>query len=116
MEYIIFLVTIQGPFLYLIWKTYQKHSGELKENIRHLKKQNEHIANFMDTLRMSLEKISEDIYGKGEVNARFFQIEKNLKDLKKSFRDIEVYTGLNPANQSLEELSSTPSLKDKDFI
>ena len=114
MEYIIFLLTIQIPFLYFIWKIFQKHSFEVKKDMQHLKKQNEHIANFMDTLRMSVEKMSEDIYGSGKVNSRIFQIEKEFEELKHCFRQMELYTGLNTNSGSLE--SSLSSLKNKDFI
>ena len=115
MEYIIFLLTIQLPFLYLAWKIVQKNSSEITRSMRILKTQNEHIANFMDTLRLSVEKISEDIYGNGKVNARMFQIEKNIKELKKSFQQMELYTGLNTSSNALEDLTSSSSLKEKDF-
>ena len=111
MEYIIFLLTIQCPFLYFIWKIAQKQSIETGKNLRVLKKQNEHIANFMDTLRMTIERISEDIYGSGKVNSRMFQIEKKIVELKKDFHQMEVYTGLNTGNSALED----SSLKEKDF-
>ena len=114
MDYIIFLITIQVPFLYLIWRLFQKNSLEGREELKSLRKQNEHIVNFMDTLKMSFEKMSEDIYGNGKVNSRLFEMEKNIKSLQKQFRDMELYTGLKTNTSSLDDLSS-PSLKDKDF-
>lgn len=115
MEYIIFLLTIQCPFLYLIWRLFQSRDLETRASLRAFKKQNEHIANFMDTLRMSVEKISEDIYGRGKVNARMFQIEKEAREMKKRLNQMELYTGLNSSNKTLDELSADPSLKEKDF-
>ncbi len=100
----------------MIWKITQKQNLEVSRNIRVLKKQNEHIANFMDTLRMSIEKISEDIYGNGKVNARMFQTEKEIEDLKKNFKQIAVYTGLNTKTSALDSLISSNSLKGKDFM
>ncbi len=79
-----------------------------------LKKQNEHIANFMDTLRMSVEKISEDVYGNGKVNSRMFYMEKELNELKTRIRQMELYTGLRSSDK-LESLSSSSTLKDKSF-
>ncbi len=114
MEYIIFLLTIQLPFLYFIWKIVQKSGFETRKNIRSLKKHNEHIAGFMDTLRVSIEKISEDVYGSGKVNSKMFQLEKDIKELKVNFRQMEIYTGLSANNESLE--SSLPGLKEKDFV
>lgn len=115
MEYIIFLATIQLPFLYLVWKLFQRHSSETINALRSLKIQQEHIANFMDTLKMSIERISEDIYGNGKVNSRMFQIEKEITDLKKCFNQMEIYTGLNTSSKTLEDISSSASLKEKTF-
>ena len=112
MDYLIFMITIQGPFLYLGWRLFQKQNTENKQLNRSLKKQNEHIANFMDTLKMSIERISEDLYGQGKINSRFFEIEKNYKQLKDKIYDMETYTGLNNS----EKYSPSPVLKEKDFI
>ena len=114
MEYIIFMVTIQMPFLYVIWKMNQKRSSEINSNMRVLKKKHEHIANFMDTLRLSIEKISEDVYGKGKVNTRLFEAERELQELRKCFRQMEIYTGLQTHHSIEEELPSDP-LKDNEL-
>ena len=115
MEYIIFLLTIQLPFLYIIWKLVQKQTSEMGRNMRVLKKQKEHIANFMDTLRMSVEKISEDVYGNGKVNSRMFQMERDITELKKCFQQMEIYTGLKTRSSVLDDLTSSSHLKDKEF-
>ena len=115
MEYIIFLITIQIPFLYLIWKFFQQRNLEAGKNMRALKKQTDYIANFMNTLKMTVEKISEDIYENGKINSRIFQIEKDIKDLKTSFRQMELYTGLRTSEKTFESLSSSSKLKEKDF-
>lgn len=115
MEYIVFLLTIQVPFLYLIWKFTQKHRAETNKVLRSLKTQNGHIASFMDTLRMSVEKISEDIYGQGKVNSQMFHIEKKIQDMKIRFHQLELYTGLNTSNQDKKPINPSPALKDKDF-
>ncbi|MDE0092135.1 MAG: hypothetical protein OXN83_02480 [Oligoflexia bacterium] len=107
MDYIIFMITIQAPFLYLIWRLFQKNSLETREELKNLRKQNEHIVNFMDTLKLSFEKMSEDIYGNGKVNSRLFEIEKNFKTLQKQFQDMELYTGVTTSPQSLENISSS---------
>lgn len=114
MDYIIFMASIQAPFLYLIWRLFQKNSLTTRKELKSLRKQNEHIVNFMDTLKLTFEKMSEDIYGTGKVNSRIFEIEKNLKSLKNQLKDMELYTGLNTSSSSLEDFKSSP-LKDKDF-
>ena len=110
MDYIIFMATIQSPFLYLIWRFFRIQNSENKNLIRALKQQNEHRAYFIDTLKMSIERISEDLYGKGKINSRFFEIEKNYTSLKNKINDMEVYTGLNNSEPY------SPVLKEKDFI
>ena len=115
MDYIIFMATIQAPFLYLIWRLFQKNSLEIREELKNLRKQKEHIVNFMDTLKLSFEKMAEDVYGNGKVNSRLFEMENHLKTLQKQFQDMELYTGLNTSANSVEDLSSSASLKDKDF-
>ncbi|MCY4321068.1 MAG: hypothetical protein OXC37_01485 [Bdellovibrionaceae bacterium] len=115
MEYIIFMITIQSPFLYLIWRLFQKNSLQIREELKNLRKQNEHIVNFMDTLKLSFEKMSEDIYGNGKVNSRIFQIETSLKNMQKQFKNMELYTGVNTSESSLENLQSSSYLKEKDF-
>ena len=116
MAYIIFLVTIQTPFLYLIWKLFQRQSLKNNRNVQILKKQNEHIANFMDTLRLSVEKISDDIYSqKGLIPSRLNPIEKDIKELRGRVRQLELYTGLNAKIPIEKEISSSNFIKDKDW-
>ena len=116
MAYIIFLITIQSPFLYFIWKLFQRQSLKSNRNLQILRKQNEHIANFMDTLRLSVEKISDDIYNKkGAFPSRLENIEGEIKDIKENLRQMELYTGLNTKTLIEEEINSSPFIKDKDF-
>lgn len=115
MAYIIFLLTIQAPFLYFIWKLFERQSLKLNRNLQILKKQAEHIANFMDTLRMSVEKISDDIYSKkGILPSKLEKMERELKEIKHRLQQVEVYTGLN-TNNPIEDLGSSPFIKDKAF-
>ena len=114
MDYIIFMATIQTPFLYIMWRLFQKNSLTIRKELKSLSKQNQHIVNFMDTLKLSFEKMSEDIYGNGKVNSRIFEIENQLITFKKQLQDMELYTGLNTSSNSLEDFRSAP-LKDKDF-
>ena len=114
MEYIIFMVTIQIPFLYIIWRFFHKERFEQRQDLRNLKKQKEHISRFMDTLKMSLERVSEDLYGTGKINTRFQDLEKQILNFQSKLEDMELYTGLN--NVKPKEFSPSPILKDKSFI
>ena len=114
MEYIMFMATIQAPFLYLIWRFFQKEQSEHRQALRSLRKQNQHISHFMDTLKMSLERVSEDLYGKGKINTRFQNLEKKILNFQSKLEDMELYTGLN--NPKSKEFSPNPVLKDKNFI
>lgn len=116
MDYIIFMATIQLPFLYVIWKFFNQQLIRNEDSVNLLKKQNEHIARFMDTLKMSLERISEDLYGKGKINTRFFEIERNYKELQKKFSDMEFYTGLNSGEVKKEPVPMSEDVSEKDFV
>lgn len=115
MEYIMFMVSIQTPFLYFIWRLFHKEQKEHRQALRSLKKQNEHISRFMDTLKMSLERVSEDLYGAGKISARFKNLEDNILNFQSKLEDMEIYTGLNNTPES-KEFSPSPILKDKSFI
>ena len=108
------MATIQIPFLYLIWRLFHKEQFEHKQTLRTLKKQNEHISRFMDTLKMSLERISDDLYGKGKINSRFQELEGKVLTFQSKLEDMELYTGLT--NSKVKEFSPAPVLKDKSFI
>jgi len=112
MEYIMFMVTIQFPFLYLIWRLFHKEQYEHKQTLKTLKKQNENITRFIDTLKMSLERVSEDLYGKGKINSRFEDLESKVLDFQSKLEDMELYTGLTNS----KGFSPSPVLKDKSFI
>ena len=113
-QYIMFMITIQTPFLYLIWRLFQKEQQEQRLTLRKIKKQNEHITRFIDTLKMSLEKVSEDLYGSGTINTRFNELEKKTSNFQAKLEDMELYTGLN--NINTKESTPSPILKDKSFI
>ena len=114
MEYILFMTTIQAPILYLIWRLFQKEQAEHRQTLRNLKKQNESISRFMDTLKMSLERVSEDLYGRGKISVRFQGLEEKILHFQSKLEDMELYTGLN--NTKAKEFSPSPTLKDKSFI
>ena len=111
MEYILFLITIQGPFLYFIWIMFSRYRKNNNEEVKILKEQNRNIANFLDTVRLSVEKMSEDLYGNGKVNSRMFEIEKKIHTLRKDLKEVELFTGLS-SNYSKEDSST----KDQNFI
>lgn len=117
MDYIIFFASIQIPFLYIIWKMLNNKSFKQQQNLQILQKQHAHIANFMDTLRLSIEKISEDIYGKdGFVNkTNWKKAEQEIKNIQAKIHELEIYTGVSTESKPLESLIDSASLKDTRF-
>ena len=81
-----------------------------------LKTQIEHTTKFMDTLAMSIEKMSQDIYRDGKVGSKIAYIEKEVDTMKNRFKQIEIYTGLSLENNAMDDISSSSPLKEKDFI
>ena len=51
MEYIIFMIAIQAPFLYLIWRLFNIEKAEYRKAVRNLKNQNENMTRVVDTLK-----------------------------------------------------------------
>ena len=103
MEYIIFLITIQTPFLYFIWKVFKTDQKRTLANLRMLETRMGQIRNLVEALRLSMEKSSDDVEKDMEkirtiyalTNARLNQLEK--------------YTGLG------EERPNSSLLKSHDF-
>lgn len=103
MEYIIFLITIQIPFLYFIWKVFKTHQNRTHTNLRMLETRMGQIRNLVEALRLSTEKSSDDL-------------EKDMEKIRAIYaltsariNQLEKYTGL-------EEAGSTPAiLKNHDF-
>ena len=114
MDYIIFMLSIQLPFLYIVWKFYQKPFSKNQKEIQALKTQNRSLASFIETLKISIERISENISKGGKVDLKISNTEDEIKQLQKSIRQLEIYTGLS-AEDKLPEGFPASSLKGKDF-
>ena len=104
MEYIIFLATIQLPFLYFIWKLFKTYQNRLLVNLRILETRIGQLRNLVETLRLSTEKASDDLEKDLEkIRAVYALTNVRLKQLEK-------YTGLRP-----NDFAPSSILKDKDF-
>ena len=109
MEYFIFLITIQLPFCYLVWKFFQGHETRTASNLRILNTQSERMTHMIDTLRLSIEKSADDLY------RRVKKMETEQKLIKSRIYQIEKYTGLRSNINSPVEFPSSDSIQDKDF-
>ncbi|MGI9548627.1 MAG: hypothetical protein ACR2M7_01415 [Bdellovibrionales bacterium] len=108
MEYFIFLISIQFPFCYLIWKFFQMRSSRIARHIRTLNHQSERTIHLLETLRLSFEKSADDMY----IRMKKMEAEKEM--MKTRLQQLEKYTGLrSQAHSNL--LSSINSLQEKDF-
>ena len=103
MEYIIFLITIQTPFLYLIWKVFKTHQNRTHANLRMLETRMGQIRNLVEALRLSMEKSSDNL-------------EKDMEKIRAIYaltsariNQLEKYTGLDEAG------SNHSILKDHNF-
>ena len=115
MDYIIFLVSIQLPFLYIVWKFYQKPFSKNQKKIQDLEKQNRNLASFVETLKMSIERISDNLSKGGKVDLKISQTEQELRQLQKNVRQLEIYTGLTAEDKLTDGFPPASSLKGKDF-
>ena len=103
MEYIIFLITIQVPFLYLIWKVFKTHQNRIHANLRMLETRMGQIRNLVEALRLSMEKSSDNLEKDVEkIRAIYALTSARINQLEK-------YTGLG------EDQSASAILKNHDF-
>ena len=101
MDYIIFLITIQAPFLYFIWKIFQTRQNRLLVVLRTLETRMGQTRNLLEALRLSLEKTAGDLEKDMEkIRAAYALTAFRLKKLEK-------YTGL--------EDDSSPVLRSGDI-
>ena len=105
MQYIIFLITIQLPFIYLFWKIFQIYQTKYNKILSNLVIQTKTTVNSVDMLRLSLEKSTENIY------SRLKDIEKKQGLIESRIFQLEKYTGLRSNSSNL-----TDTLADKDLI
>ena len=101
MDYIIFLITIQAPFLYFIWKIFQTRQNRLLATLRALETRMGQARNLLEAQRLSLEKTGGDL-------------EKDMEKIRAAYaltafrmKRLEKYTGL--------EDDSSPALRSEDI-
>ena len=117
MDYIIFLVTLQLPFIYLFWRFFKGHERRMNVNLRLFKKQIDQTNSLFETLRAISDKnretLQETCKNLEEENAQLkLTIQRYNKIYEERLRELERCTGINP---SLSPLASSPPLKGKDF-
>lgn len=112
MQYIIFMLTIQLPFIYLVWKFFKNYESKSFQAVKTLSTQTRKTAAVMDMLRMSLEKSTEDVY------SRLKAVEGKPELIESRIYQLEKYTGLRSNSPSINNPSvgsSLSSLDEKDF-
>ena len=112
MDYIIFLATIQIPFVYLVWRMFRSHGSRLerdsRERLRDMDSRQRRVSHLVDIFKMTLEK------SQAELAARIENLEGRVTELEK-------YTGLR-AEAAAEtaawpaEAAAAPPLRDKNFL
>lgn len=103
MEYIIFLITIQAPFLYFIWKMFQTRQARLLVSLRMLETRMGQMRSLVEALRLSTEKAIDNLEKDVEkIRGVHALINIRLKQLEK-------YTGLR------DDLPSSSPVKNEDF-
>ena len=106
MEYFIFLATIQLPFVYLIWKVFQKQQGKVLVNLRAMEKSLYKTQKLTETLSLSMDKNLDQVQSNLEKVRSFYALNSTRLNM------LEKHTGLKEPRSSYEpELE----LKGKDF-
>ena len=116
MNYIVFLVTLQLPFIYLFWRFFKGHEQRMNTNLQLFKKQIDQTNSLFETLRAISDKNRETLLEScrklEEENTHLkVTIQRQNRFYEERLRELERCTGINP---SLSPLASS-FLKDKDF-
>ena len=116
MDYIIFLVTLQLPFIYLFWRFFKSNEKRINTSLRIFKKQIDQTNSLFETLkamstknRENLEKSCKSL--EEEINRLKVNVHRYNQFHEERFRQLERCTGISPS----VSLNSSAFLKDKDF-
>lgn len=116
MEYIVFLVTLQLPFIYLFWRFFKRYEDRANTNFRFLTKRInqtnslfETLRTMSDTNRASLKKNCEEL--EEETNRLKVTMHRYNQFYEERIKQLERCTGISPS----ASLSSSSFLKDKHF-
>ena len=116
MDYFIFLVTLQLPFIYLFWRFFKSNESRMNTSLRLFKKQIDQTNSLFETLRTigdknreNLEKVCQSLE---EENSRLkVKVHRYNQFYEERFRQLERCTGISPS----VSLTTSAFLKDKDF-
>lgn len=116
MDYLVFLITLQLPFIYLFWRFFKGYESRSNANMRLFKKQIDQTSSLFETLRamsdknrQSLEKTCRELE---EENQRLkVTMHRYNQFYEERLRELEKCTGISPS----VSLASSAFLKDKDF-
>jgi len=81
----------------------------ISRSVRDVQSQQERLTNILETLRLSFEKSSEDMY------RRLTKLETDQNIIQGRLHQLEKYTGLRSNLKISDVSSSIDSMKEKDF-
>ena len=116
MDSLIFLATLQLPFIYLFWRFFKRREGREGEELRSLRKQVHQTQTLFETLRSVSDKNRESLQKRCDVleeeNSRLkVTLHRYSKFYEERLRELERCSGISPS----ASLASSSFLKDKDF-
>ena len=110
MSYIVFIVTLQVPFFYFLWKFFQSYESRSNIKLRMLQKDIKNSEGLYNAMRMAYQKTREDL------NAEVEFLKSELVVAKNHIQQLERHTGIRQSSPVPTMEWDSESLKDKDFV
>ncbi len=109
MDYIIFLATMQIPFLYIVWRMFRSQGERMesrtREKLRQMDERQKRISHMTDVFKMTLETSRADAASQ-------------INNIQGRLRELEKYTGLRTEAplQARDLPSNEAPLRDREFV
>ena len=110
MNYIVFIATLQIPFLYFLWKFFQSYESRVNIKLRMLQKKLDNTDSLCNVMRIAYQK------SKGDMDVEIDSLKAELITAKNHIQQLERYTGLRKSSPVPTMEWNSESLQNKDFI
>ena len=110
MDYVVFIVTLQIPFLYFLWKFFQGYETRTNLKLRMFQKNLKDLDNLYNATKMSHQKFKQDM------DAEIDSLKSEQVESKNHIQQLERYTGLRKSSPVPTMEWDGSSLSNKDFL
>ena len=110
MDYIVFIIALQIPFLYFLWKFFQTYESRVNIKLRMLQRKLDNTDSLHNAMRIAYQK------SKGDMSLEIDSLKSELITAKNHIQQLERHTGLRKSSPIPTMEWNSESLQNKDFI